>query len=612
MKISRLTITNFRGVSKSTLYFDGHTLLIGPNNVGKSTLCEAIDLVIGPDRLSKSPPLQEYDFHNAKYLEDDSKTSKNLRIEIVLTDISPGLQNKIGSHLEFWHRVQGRLLAEGEIDLVDSNDVVPCLRLETIGRYVPDEDEFEAQTFFSHSPQETQGSLAQVPKSFKRSVGFLYLRALRTGSRALSLERGSLLDIVLRRGDIRTELWERTIQRLQNLDPPIDSHSASLRSVLDSVEKRVSQYIPMKSDGSATKLFVSQLTREHLRRTMAFFLSTSSNQQPVPFQDSGSGTLNTLVLALLSLVADLGKDNVIFAMEEPETALPPHTQRRIIDYLLNNTTQCFVTSHSPYVIEKFQPDQIQVLKRSETAELCGSSASLGTFIKAKTYRKHSRRGLCEAMLGKAVIITEGLSEQVALWTVAENMEASDPSNYPLDLSGVTIFSSDGDGSLPEFGMFFKNLGIAAYAFYDNKTRSDEEKQKLNQAFIIANETSYKGMEDLLSTEVSVDHQWELLSEILKNGEEGQLGIPANKPTDAEVRKLCRDLLKGRKGDGTAGKLIELCNPSELPDTLTGFLNKIYAAFPRPEPVPVPNLAQGDTQPQSTGPAPEYHHDHNPL
>lgn len=46
-------------------------------------------------------------------------------------------------------------------------------------------------------------------------------------------------------------------------------------------------------------------------------------------QHQGTGTINTLVLALLSLIADL-KQNVIFAMEEPEIAIPPHTQKRII------------------------------------------------------------------------------------------------------------------------------------------------------------------------------------------------------------------------------------------------------------------------------------------
>ena len=49
MKVVRLTISNFRGIKSAELLFDGHTLMVGTNNVGKSTLCEALDLVLGPD-----------------------------------------------------------------------------------------------------------------------------------------------------------------------------------------------------------------------------------------------------------------------------------------------------------------------------------------------------------------------------------------------------------------------------------------------------------------------------------------------------------------------------------------------------------------------------------
>ena len=45
MKVKRLRITNFRGVKEADLSFDGHSLLVGGNNVGKSTVCEALDLV---------------------------------------------------------------------------------------------------------------------------------------------------------------------------------------------------------------------------------------------------------------------------------------------------------------------------------------------------------------------------------------------------------------------------------------------------------------------------------------------------------------------------------------------------------------------------------------
>lgn len=42
--------------------------MVGSNNVAKSTLCEALDLVLGPDRLNRFPPVDGFDFYNAGYL----------------------------------------------------------------------------------------------------------------------------------------------------------------------------------------------------------------------------------------------------------------------------------------------------------------------------------------------------------------------------------------------------------------------------------------------------------------------------------------------------------------------------------------------------------------
>ncbi len=79
---------------------------------------------------------------------------------------------------------------------------------------------------------------------------------------------------------------------------------------------------------------VSDLTRDMLRRTLTVFMGTGATRSDgsiyaAPYQHQGTGTINTLVLALLSIIAEL-KQSVIFAMEEPEIALPPHTQKRII------------------------------------------------------------------------------------------------------------------------------------------------------------------------------------------------------------------------------------------------------------------------------------------
>ncbi|MGQ3180102.1 MAG: AAA family ATPase, partial [Blastomonas fulva] len=65
MKVVRLAIENFRGIKSAQLLFDGHTLFVASNNVGKSTICEALDLVLGADRLNRFPPIDEFDFYNA-------------------------------------------------------------------------------------------------------------------------------------------------------------------------------------------------------------------------------------------------------------------------------------------------------------------------------------------------------------------------------------------------------------------------------------------------------------------------------------------------------------------------------------------------------------------
>lgn len=68
MKVARLSIANFRGIKFASLLFDGHTLMVGSNNVDKSTICEALDLVLSYDRLNRFPPVDEFDSYNAQYL----------------------------------------------------------------------------------------------------------------------------------------------------------------------------------------------------------------------------------------------------------------------------------------------------------------------------------------------------------------------------------------------------------------------------------------------------------------------------------------------------------------------------------------------------------------
>ena len=231
--------------------------------------------------------------------------------------------------------------------------------------YDPEEDDFVGKTFYSRSIEESDNPVSFLKKD-KQRCGFLYLRSLRTGSRALSLERGSLLDIILRIKEIRPQMWEKTIEEIQNFNVASDPN-IGISGVLESIETSIKKYVP-KEWGVSPHLKVSNLTREHLRKVVTAFIATGDGEHAGPFYCQGTGTLNILVLAMLSQIAQ-DKQNVIFAMEEPETAIPPYTQKRIIHEIRKLSAQAFFTSHSPYVLEEFSMKETVVLSRDSSGIL---------------------------------------------------------------------------------------------------------------------------------------------------------------------------------------------------------------------------------------------------
>lgn len=584
MQVRRLKIKNFRSVANGVVTFNEHTVLIGRNSVGKSTVCEALDLLLGPDRLSRSNPINEHDFHHRSYLDEDGEPIV-IELEVILTDLTPDLEAKYRAHREYWDTEGETLLDEADDpEDTDVDNVTPALRIMFEGVYDKEEDEFSAKTFFASPPPEDGGSAVRVSRASKREFGFIYLRALRTGARALSLERGSLLDIILRlKEDDRSEMWEQTLGQLEELDPPIDQ-IPQLKSILEDIDERARRFIPLTEDGQAFRLFPSALTREDLRHSITLFGSSESSNTPVPYWRLGSGVINALVFSLLTFIAQL-KKNVIFAMEEPEIAIAPHTQRRIVKFLRNRMQQAILTTHSPFVLEQFEPEDVVILDRAQNCELSGQHVEISG-IKAKTYRGNLRRILAEAMLGTGVICVEGVSDAEVLSSASDVLEEGyDPGTYtPLDLSGVTIVQCEGDGGILRYGEFFKSLGKRIYAFYDKQANGDIA-DDIDDIFDASWQLDQTGIEFLLAEEVAIV----VLRKFLKRASKWD-DYPSNaaKPAqftygadldEDDVRKLAKRVLKVRKGSGYAGRLVELCEPDDLPEIVVEALETISDALP---------------------------------
>lgn len=578
MRIRTLTINNFRGIANGGVIFQQHSLLVGGNNIGKSTVCEALDLVLGPERMYRRPVIDEHDFHNGRYKEDDG-SSRDIVIRVVLTNLDLTHQIRFRQHLRRWDDVSLQFVDEEPDGLsrADDEDVTWALPVMFVGRYDPEEDDFVGDTFFDHPVKHPDdlndeekaslgGGRSAFTRAHKRICGFIYLRALRTGTRALSLQRGSLLDTILRLGEEGgANMWPDALQALKEINPAI-GEIEQLKSIRDRLQERLGRFVNLSSENDPTSFYASNLTRDNLREVVRLFVATQPSNYPVPFNRQGTGAVNLLVFALLTIIADMkGESSAIFVMEEPEIALSPHIQRRVVKYVLQKMGQSIVTSHSPYIIEQYDAESVVILGRDGGNQFSGKPIEADV-IKPRNYRAQ-RRQFAEAILSRAVFVVEGATEVAAVNAVSTALEKFHEGYSHIDLTGVSIFNAENDQAVLKFGTVFKALGKPVFGMRDdpNDPGSPDAVNAI-QVFDEFWQSPEKGIERVLANQVSEEVLHRFFKEVSLRSD-----YPANYKYDTSMtgdrlRTLTEKVLKGKKGDsfghGYASILIEQCQSEE--------------------------------------------------
>lgn len=585
MRIAWLKIENFRGIKLGELLFPPHAVLVGDNNIGKSTVLEAIDLVLGPERLSRRPVIDEHDFYAGNYINTE-KLPIPINIELIVTDLNEDQSRHFRDHVEWWNETSQTLLEGPPATETDNPEVKVALRVAFSGSYEFEDDDFVGTTYFL-SPIKDDGLYDSFRTSDKRLCGFLYLRTLRTGSRALSLERGSLLDIILRLQEEKSfQIWEDVLYQLRVL-PVAEKPDLGITEILTSLQAAIRDFMPADT-AKNPYMRVSDLTREMLRKTLTVFMETGAiredgSEHAAPFQHQGTGTINTLVLALLSLIADL-KQNVIFAMEEPEIAIPPHTQKRIIDGVRRKSAQALFTSHSPYVLEEFPPNQILVLTRVDGL-LAALPAELPPSVKAKSYKSEVRKRFCEALLSRRVLIAEGKTEYDAYSAAARRLHELHPNNFrSLEALGLAVVDAETDSQIAILGNYYKNLGKTVFAVFD--LQSPPQKAAILAAVHYPYEAAEKGFENVIvngTTEVAL-RRYAL--DLIENSEwpTHLLAIaPTHLTSYADLKLNMAQFFKWGKGQGVAADFLVSCTKDEMPNFVVDVIAAMHTIIEPPPP-----------------------------
>ena len=590
MHVAHVKIDNFRGIKRARITLSTTALLLGDNNSGKSTVLEAIELALGPDRLYRRPPIDEHDFHAGKYLDE------KISIEVTLAGLSEELQSKFRANLEYWDTT-----ANAVLESAPAGDPEFCIRILFTGLYDPEEDDFTGETWFA-SPLRDGSELSQrCTSADKRAFGFLLLRALRTGNRAMSMERGSLLDVVLRAFEVEVQMWEQLLDRLRTV-PVAGEDNDQFGAVLTSLDTAMKKIVTSEW-ADAPHLRVSNLTREDVRHVLRAFMATGSGDYAAPFNHQGSGTINSLVIAMLSLIAERRNKAVIFAMEEPEISLPPTAQKRIVDLIRDIAGQAIFTSHSPYVLEEFEPEHLVVVSRDlASGEMTGAKVDLPPELKHKVFMQGMRTRFSEALLARRVVICEGRSEAMAYPYLAKRGAAAAPGDYSrMDTDGWAVFDAEGETNVASFARFFKGLGKSVITIFDSQPA--DRLAAIEEASDLAFQQPHAGFEALLVDETPVSAKRAFAEELQREGSwPSHVPAPAD-GTDAALDNALRELFEKSKGEGVAMHLLSTLKPADYPATMRTVLDGIRA-YTRAEAPASEDSADDGQQPEDEAVEPQ--------
>ena len=437
MRIATLNIQNFRGIRTGLLRFGQHPILIGDNNTGKTTVIEALTLILGRDRLIRD--LTEHDFYG-------STPQPTCRIKLIatITDFvgnDPDINNQ-------WFR-DGRAITQwfdestGRVHPQQTNEEWKlCCQIAVQARFDAESLDVEMlRYFYDHDIPEdpfTDDAPQPVPSRLIKELSFYLVRASRTWDKAMSWSSELFKRAITAAASqpSSTLLFER--DRLRAPEHPIET-DPGIAPLIQNINRELGLSFP-----SSPSLQL-RLTRTDSRSVMeAIAAHFEIGEHSVPASRQGSGLVSMQGLLLLLELARTHAENggeFLMALEEPEVHLPPAAQQRLVHRIQALSAQTFVTTHSPLVASMAEPTSVLVLKKSN------GELSAEPFLETplpptapnwqRKFFQHSRVDVISALMQPNILVPEGRADFQLLRSI---------------LKPLAMTSEWGGSELKQFGM----------------------------------------------------------------------------------------------------------------------------------------------------------------
>lgn len=375
MRISRLSIQNFRSIKALDLDLNETTVLIGPNNAGKTAILDAIRIVLTRRWGQRGTGFTEYDVHLADE-HADPKAPPGVAIEIRVEEQQAG---------EWPDALQQDL---DEIVQTDPATGKTFIILRASCTWNEAKGIFEPSWIFLNAGRAplVGGSARRMNlEQFWQYLPVFYLGALRDVDDEFSP---------------RSQFWGRLLKAME-IPSTLE---AKVQRVLDLLNRKLLQADPRLGQiagtlSGATRVAASDrdggvdlrlvpLKSWDLLSKAEIILRNEPDRPWLPLQRHGQGLQSLSVIFLFQafiehLLPELYEADSapVLALEEPETHLHPQAARTLWTHIKVLPGQKIITTHSPYFVQHVPFRDLRLVRLTNNGtEVCSLPSSFSAHI----------------------------------------------------------------------------------------------------------------------------------------------------------------------------------------------------------------------------------------
>lgn len=416
--IRRLTIERFRGIEALTWHpGPGVNVILGGGDVGKTTLLEAIALLLSP---TNAGTISDTDY----YCRD---VGAGFAIEAVVSlSGDSGINDQVRASWPWqWDGVDAVVpAAEGQ---GEAGEPVYKLRVRGTADLEP---AFEVL--------QPDGSADPLSVALRRAIGLVRLAGDDRGDRDLRLVQGSALDKLVSDNALRS----RIATALAGTDIEEQLLPAGKKALEDLDEAFTDEGLP-------DILGLSIIGGPGPSIASLIGLTANKDDVSLPLTMWGAGTRR---LSALAIAAFNQRSSPVTIVDEVERGLEPYRQRRLIGKLQDGSGQVFLTTHSPSAIAAAAKSRFWYVD---------ATGKIGRLDEAKIARHRANDPA--AFLSRFAVIAEGKTEVGFVCRLLEKALGG-----ALDQHGIHVSDGGGNESTLDLLEALAEGGVAFGGFADNE------------------------------------------------------------------------------------------------------------------------------------------------